>query len=361
MSKASMTSRQRVLAALSHTQGDRPPFTWGFGPQPPAIADLDKYLAQWNMDFAQLQRRTSDIRRIVINPSEGSCPPGKSIWGYGFKAVSYGAGEYEEFTDPPLAEIKSVDQVAQHPWPDPQANDYQALAEAVGKARADGDRAISLTGGNPFEIMTWMMGLENCMVMLLSEPEIIHATMARITDYFVETLRLQFETVEGPIDFIFCADDLGTQNGLMISRNTYREMIMPYHIRLFEACHKSSPYVMLHSDGAVFDVLGDLIEAGLDCHEAVQVECRGMNPQRLKRTYGDRLSFQGAVSVQQILPAVSADEVRREVRRLKSILGAGGGYICAPSHAIQAGTPPENVIAMVEEAAETTIDEIASR
>ena len=102
-----------------------------------------------------------------------------------------------------------------------------------------------------------------------------------------------------------------------------------------------------------------MIDAGMDCLEAVQFECVDMEPEKLKKHFGQRLAFRGGVSVQQVLPSCSAEQVRGEVRRLKEILGCDGGYICAPSHAIQAGTPPENIVAMVEEAVEKSMEQIA--
>ena len=147
----------------------------------------------------------------------------------------------------------------------------------------------------------------------------------------------------------------------MIGRSTYRELIMPYHRRLYGLAHEQVRYTIHHSDGSVYDLLDDLHEAGVDCLEAVQVECRDMEPEKLKARFGDRLAFQGGVSVQQVLPRLSAEEVRAEVRRLKSVFGKGGGYICAPSHALQAGTPAENVIALAEEGVEMPLGEIIAQ
>lgn len=152
------------------------------------------------------------------------------------------------------------------------------------------------------------------------------------------------------VDLVFMADDLGGQNGLLMSLDTYRAVIKPFHRRL-AACvkaHAPNAKCMHHSDGAVFDVLPDLIDAGVEVLEAVQTDAVGMEPERLKQTFGDRLSFHGAISVQQLLPHSDADTVRDECRRLVKVLGEGGGYIAAPAHAIQVGTPPENVLAMLE-------------
>jgi uroporphyrinogen decarboxylase len=112
--------------------------------------------------------------------------------------------------------------------------------------------------------------------------------------------------------------------------------VMPHAVALY------------HSDGSVFDVLPDLIDAGIDCLEAVQVETARMEPWRLKQAFGQRISFHGGISVQQLLPRGMRQEVIDDCRNLLATLGQGGGYVAAPSHAIQGGTPVDNVLAMLE-------------
>ena len=146
------------------------------------------------------------------------------------------------------------------------------------------------------------------------------------------------------VDILYFADDLGGQQNLLMSLKTYRKTIKPYHTRLFSLAHQLAPHasVMFHSDGAVFDVLPDLLDAGINVLEAVQTDTAGMDPLRLKTTFGDTLCFHGGISVQKLLPF--SDPL---CRNMVSIFGKGGGYIAAPSHAIQVGTPTENIFAML--------------
>ena len=104
--------------------------------------------------------------------------------------------------------------------------------------------------------------------------------------------------------------------------------------------------VIYHTDGAAMEAVDGLIDVGIDVLQAPQFSAKGMDPQELKRRFGDRLCFEGGVSVQTTLPFGTVEDVRREVEELISVLGEGGGYILGTSHAIQAGTPPENVVAM---------------
>ena len=66
--------------------------------------------------------------------------------------------------------------------------------------------------------------------------------------------------------------------------------------------------------------------------------------------FGDRLSFHGAIDEQEVLPRLKAGEVYDETTRVIDILGQRGGYVVSGGHAIQADTPPENVVAMLQAA-----------
>ena len=114
--------------------------------------------------------------------------------------------------------------------------------------------------------------------------------------------------------------------------------------------HSFGVKIMYHTDGAVMDALEGLADMGIDILEALQFDARGMDPEEMKRRVGDRIAFHGGVSVQSTMPFGTAEDVGNEVRNRIDVLGKKGGYILAPSHAIQAGTKPENVIALLKAA-----------
>jgi len=339
--------RERVLAALRHETPARVPFSWGFGPTPEAAASLHDYFAGLGVDWKKLQTATED--KVHVAPPYIGPPcenPWLGIWGIEVKSADYGTGSYEEFTGFPLAGVETIDRLDAYRWPDGSWFDYAALPGVIPSGKT---HAVQFTAGNPFELYCWMTGLEQAFVNLLIEPALVRRALQHITDFLEEKLRRVLATSGGKIDLIFFADDLGSQTGLLMSRETYRSVLQPFHRRLFNIVHTQAPHAfcLFHSDGAVFDVIPDLLDAGVDAMEAVQTDAAGMDPDRLKSVYGDRLSFQGGISVQHLLPDCDADTVASECRRLVEIFGAGGGYIAAPSHAIQAGTPPENVEAML--------------
>jgi len=348
-----MSPRQRVLKALAHEQPDRVPFSWGMGWTAEMWVTLDEYLAEKGISWRRLTAITDDVRSIFSTYIGPELPPQTDIWGIKRKRQSYGQGSYHEIAYYPLADIATPAELESYPWPDAGAYDYDNLRERLLSADPEGSKARKLfidTCGNAFEIYCWMTGLENAMENLLVNPGLVHAALEKITGFFEEKLRRTLACCADLIDICYFADDLGSQRNLLMSRKTYREILQPYHRRLFSVAKKLAPHasVMLHSDGAVFDILPDLIDAGLDVLEAVQIDADGMDPQRLKDSYGSRLCFHGAISVQQLLPKASKETVSVECQRLIEVLGKDGGYIAAPSHAIQVGTPPGNVLAMLE-------------
>jgi uroporphyrinogen decarboxylase len=132
----------------------------------------------------------------------------------------------------------------------------------------------------------------------------------------------------------------------------WEEHIKPYHVRLNAAIHEFGVKVIYHTDGSVMEAVPGLIDMGIDVQQALQFDAEGMDPVALKDGYGDRLCFEGGISVQHTLPWGTPEDVEREVRERIAVLGRGGGYICGPSHNIQAGTPPENIVALFDTAAQ---------
>ncbi len=363
MSQPPVTPRRRVLRALAHEapeadrRGGRVPFSWNFGPTPEMTAEMARYMAARGIDWQTLRDAVDDVRQVAPVYVGPALPSGTDVWGIRRRSHSYGTGAYDEIAHHPLAGLRDHAALDDVPWPDSGAYDYtelreQALVAAQGPKGQDRTyavkAAISLCG-NPFEIYCWMTGLEEALVNVLLYPQLVRAALERITTYFATTLRLALTHVGDLVDILYFADDLGGQQGLLMSPRAYREVLKPYHAELFRVAKDLAPTaaVMFHTDGAVFDILPDLIDAGVEVLEAVQVDAEGMEPARLKAAYGDDLTFHGGIAVQSLLPNADAVTVEAECRRLVEILGEGGGYIAAPTHAIQVGTPPENVLAML--------------
>jgi uroporphyrinogen decarboxylase len=209
---------------------------------------------------------------------------------------------------------------------------------------------LMIHNGNIFETSWYMRGLERVMMDFIDNPELVLDLMERVTQFYIAHFTRMLEVADGRVDLAFTADDIGGQNGLLFSLKTWETFIKPFHVRLNHAIHQFGVKVIYHTDGSVMKAVPGLIDMGIDILQALQFSARGMDPQVLKDSYGDRLCFEGGVSVQSTLPFGSPEDVRAEVQMLAAALGRDGGYILGPSHWIQAGTPPENIYAMFETA-----------
>ena len=149
------------------------------------------------------------------------------------------------------------------------------------------------------------------------------------------------------------ADDFGFQEGLQVSPQLLRGLVLPRLARLYGLVHaRSAARVFLHSCGAVAPLIEDLIRIGVDILNPVQTSARGMEPEALARDFGGRICFWGGgADVQRVLPLGTPEEVRRDARRRIEVLGATGAFVFAPIHNLQADIPPANIAAMYEEAA----------
>lgn len=345
--------RHRIREALAHRGGAGTPFSWGFGPTAEMQEELRHHCAACGLAWERL-RDAVDDRRWAQLPWTGvpRCDGEVSIdeWGIRRKIVSHGAGSYGEFSGFPLQEATVAADLDRHGWPAPSGWDVAGLRQRILAADPSRQRACELAGGNPFELYCWLTGLEQAMANLIENPQLVEDAMTRITSILDARLRSALVQAGDQIDLVFLADDLGSQESLLLSRPMYRRFIQPHHRKLIASVRELAPQakVLFHSDGAVFDILPDLVDAGIDCLEAVQTDAGGMQPERLKERWAGRLAFHGAISVQQVLPRGTTASVAAECRRLDGILGVGGGWIAAPSHAVQIGTPPANVLAMLE-------------
>jgi len=352
MQDSQLSKRERVRLALAHQETDRIPIAMVCsGINEPASSEFEEYVRRKGYgDLETYLDSLLDITTVAPRYNGPYLEPGSDIWGVKRKPVSYGVGSYDEIDHYPLAEAGSIDQLARHSWPSADWYDYTVLPERIAAAHAGGQRCIMVSNGNIFETSWYMRGFEQMFVDLAINPELAHRIMGHVTDFYVEYFQRILTAAPGEIDLVFTADDIGGQNGLLMSLEMWEQFIKPYHVRLNAAIHEHGARVIYHSDGGIMDAVGGLIDMKIDVLQALQFDAAGMDAAKLKAVYGGELSFQGGVSVQKTLPFGTPDQVRVEVEHLISTLGRSGGYILGPSHCIQAGTPAENIYAMFETA-----------
>ena len=227
-------------------------------------------------------------------------------------------------------------------FPDPDDPTLYTDFEASGNDFGD-MLAVAKLSYNLFERAWSLAGMENLLLSMIADKPFVHALLDRITEF---NLALIENVCKWDIDAIFFGDDWGHQGGLLMGPHLWREFIKPRIASLYQAAKARGKYVFVHCCGAVQELFDELIECGLDVFNPFQPEV--MDVFEVKKRFGDRLTFYGGISTQQTLPFGSVSDVRDEVRRLLDEVGASGGYIAAPAHAIPPDAKPENIAAMIE-------------
>lgn len=229
--------------------------------------------------------------------------------------------------------------------------DEDAFREGARKLRESTDRAIvALVGNSMFEIPHYLCRIDKFLMLMASEPKEVHRLLDALVEVHLKRLEQYLNAVGPYIDIVAMNDDLGTQIGPQLSPKMYREFLKPRHSVLCKRTKELADVkTMLHCCGGIRPLLDDLIDAGLDAVNPVQISCKGMEPKGLKADFGDRLCFWGGgCETQSILPRATPEEVRRDVLEQLDAFSSGGGFVFQQVHNIMAGVPPENVVAMVE-------------
>jgi uroporphyrinogen decarboxylase len=231
------------------------------------------------------------------------------------------------------------------------ADGLRVLTDGAQRLRSQTDRAIlGLFGGNLLEIGQFLYRNDVFLMLLAAYPDRAAAFLDRLVEIHLQNLERYLSAVGSYLDIIVFGDDLGMQCGPQISPKMYRELFMPRHARLWRRAKElANVKVMLHCCGGVRQLLGDLIEAGLDAINPVQISCQGMAPEGLKSDFGRRITlWGGGCDTHAILNQATPEAVRQHVKQLVSILHPGGGFVFQQVHNILADVPPENVVAMFD-------------
>lgn len=198
--------------------------------------------------------------------------------------------------------------------------------------------------GSHFEKANAARGIENFLADMAGDPEFARKMLNRIIDRNMIMLENFLGCHE--IDGVLLGSDWGTQLDLLMSPDTWQEMIRPGEQREYDLVHSYGKDVWVHSCGCITKLIPSLIEMGLDVLNPVQPEC--MDLEMLKKDFGDKLTFWGGISTQQALPYGTPDEVKTEARRVRDLMSKDGGYILAPAQELQADVPIENIMALID-------------
>jgi uroporphyrinogen decarboxylase len=261
-------------------------------------------------------------------------------WGITWGNTSYagGLGRYTEILHHPLSGDDA--KLSSYSPPDPHEPDqYREAAYLIEKY----GKTHSIVGGvlgSVFEGPWYLRGMDQFLTDLLVNKDYAAALIDMVADYH---LKAGLKLIEMGCDLILAGDDVGIQDRMLISPELFREFVKPRYAYLFGEYKKLNPEVKIatHICGYIEPIIDDLIDAGVDILNPVQPTA--MDPGRLKRRFGKRISFWGAVDDQRVLPFGTQDQVAEEVRLRLGQLAPGGGYILCSSHNVQPTTPIENI------------------
>jgi uroporphyrinogen decarboxylase len=210
-------------------------------------------------------------------------------------------------------------------------------------ANAQDKCTIAAIGFSMFERAWTLRGMENLLADMLIEPDFVHELLDAICEHNLKIIDI---AMEYPYDGFHFGDDWGQQHGTIMGPKHWRTFIKPRMARMFDRVKGKGKFVSLHSCGDISELFPDLIELGLGVYQTFQPEIYDVKA--VKREYGKDLSFWGGISTQRVLPWVTPDEVKSAAREMMATMGAGGGYIAAPTHDVPGDVPAENIVALVE-------------
>ena len=373
-----MNSIERVDLTLNHKEPDRIPFDLG-GTELTSIhhlayQNLRRYLGMPEIEIRiatvmeQLavvdedvsERLYTDFRPVVpgtpasftyVFRDEGSYTTFVDEWGIGWRKPKQG-GFYFDMVTHPLASAESLSELKAYTLPDPSDDSRFSSLEKQAVEIIKREKAGILVGPSAglAEMYSWLRGYENFYIDLAINHDFLHYMLDKLVDFKLAYWTRALKEIGNLVKVVIEADDLASQNSLLMSTETYRSVIKPHQKRLFSGIKRIAPVkIFYHSCGAIRPLVGDLIDVGIDILNPVQISATGMNLPELKKEFGRDLVFWGGgVDTQRVLGTGKPHEVKANVQKNIEALAPGGGFVFAAVHDIQPNVPPENIMAMWE-------------
>jgi uroporphyrinogen decarboxylase len=407
-----MTSRERVLNAISHIAPDKVPVDLSSTPSsgisaiaysnlishigrsdlPVLIYDVVQQLAQ--PDMAILDRFGSDVLDIGRTFNENTSDwysikmtnGAKALYPVWYHPVSQSDGSFLTFDDDGKRVLSKMpvgatffDQTyfpyvdgypdnfndldaemnrimwarhAHSPWDHVGDSDFWSkLREKTLQLRKTTDKALLVVCGcNLFEWGTFLRRMDNFLMDLLCDQTNVEKLLDELLKRHLATLEKVCQAVGDVVDIIRFGDDLGMTQGPFMSPDTYRQLFKPRHKILCDYVKTHSRmHTFIHSCGSISLLMPDLIEAGIEIFNPVQTNSYGMDPAFLKKEFGKNCTFWGGgVETVGTLNEGPPGKIRDQVLERMEIFSAGGGFVFNTVHNILPDVPPENIIAMFD-------------
>ncbi len=379
MKKSALLPRERLISSLDHREADRIPFDLGGNPNAGiheiAYRNLLTLLGEKRKitvddTITQQARIHEDIlQKLKVDTRKVTYPLGGTVTnriaeeqGYSYFIDDYGikwgkpdeGGLYYDIRSSPLTGSISKEDIKALPMPAlPGPEEIKNLRKEAGRYAGAGYAVIvPEPAGGLFEQSCWLRGFEDFLADLALNLSIVESLLDRLVEFRLRYWTLLLKELGDYIDIVAEADDVATQDSLMCSPQLFRKIFKPRYKIIFDHIKKEAKkpvYIVVHSCGAIRELIPDFIEVGVDALNPVQVSAAGMDTRSLKKDFGADITFWGGgVDTQKVLPHGTPQQVREEVKRRIDDLAPGGGFVFATVHNIQADVPPENIVAMWE-------------
>ncbi|MCK5595135.1 uroporphyrinogen decarboxylase [bacterium] len=374
-----MTSRERILKTLDHSEPDKIPYDLS-GTTVTAITKTAFINAMKLRDLQCDFIMHDDIQQIVIpskqvldylevdtvrlgparvyNIEKKAIRKDKTItyldeWGITWSMNTESDFYFNEDTAYPLQNAKTIEDLKSYDFPNPDKTvDFDILRKELGFIPDDKALVVDRNCAGLFEMAFRIRGYENFYMDLACSQKMAEYLIDKILEIKMQYWDRVLSFAGKRTDVIAECDDLGTQQGLLVSPDMYRRILKPRQKKLlsFIKSKASQAKIFFHSCGAISEIIPDLIEAGVDILNPVQTNASGMNAEKLKKEFSKDICFWGGeVNIQETLPHGTPQQVRDDVKRSVEILAKDGGYVFSTVHNIQADVPAENFWAMWEE------------
>jgi uroporphyrinogen decarboxylase len=316
----------------------------------------EKLYQRLDVDVRMLYPRTNTAEMLEAQQSKSSY---KTIWGSEIH-FNDADGEWAELgVGLPLGyDNLTIEEILAHPWPSPTKDVARGLRRRALEIKDQGDYAIGVyrvfEAGIFGVVHNMLRGMMNFFYDLAEDVEIAETLLDKVLEIQKAYYGVVLDEVGDLVDFVETEDDLGMQDRPLISPKVYRDIIKPRHkelIQFIKSHGQPDIKVFMHSDGAIYDLIPDFIDIGVDILNPLQLGAKGIDLKAIKKNYGEKLAFLGGVDVQQPFKG-GPDDVRRVVREAIDCLASGGGYILGPTHNYPPDVPVENIVTMFEYAKE---------
>ncbi|MEI6157325.1 MAG: uroporphyrinogen decarboxylase family protein [Atribacterota bacterium] len=350
-----MNPRERVTAALWRKQPDKTPKYAEFTPlvgkalrERTGVEDLPAYFQIESRSVLYPFYRTAGKGELKEYYSEEMFRQGDHGASFDEWGVLHLPGSLYHFTKMvhPLESVESVEGVQTYPFPLPastsQKEDLKKMVDELHRQ----ELFVMGFAVQIFEPAWYLRGMENFLVDMIQNPRYAEALLDAVTRVGCTMAR---DFADAGVDLLVTGDDVAMQQSMILSPNVWRSWLKPRLAQVIRAARAVNPEIFLyyHSDGKVDPIIPELIEVGVEVLNPVQPEC--LDPAKVKRKWGDVLSFWGTMGTQTTFPFGSPEEVRQTVRQRVEEVGKGGGLVLAPTHVIEPDVPLENIIAFFEE------------